>query len=481
MKDNLFSKFFVTTFCILILSITVMFVILSIFISNYIGYERRVALIDNCATVAAIIDDDTVLKNDSNLVTLTRTLSNTSGADFFVTNPRGFVEFCTCDSFEKSGVCVHSENRVSDNMMINSSKENYFELTDLVGMLSERVYCSAKTVTDSDGEVYANVFAISSTKRVMVFNSTLLKMFVLSSIIPLVLLFLAEYMQIYKMRKPLKTMSEAARCVARGDFSKRIPVISNDEIGELSVSFNQMTNSLVRLEETRRSFIANVSHELKTPMTTIGGFIDGIIDGTIPPEKQGYYLHIVSDEVKRLSRIVRSMLSLSRLESGETKIKASRFYLADITLNIVIAQEQRIEGKKIDIDGLDSLKHEFVFADRDLIHQVIYNLVDNAVKFTNESGKISFSIESDLQWVIFKIRNTGEGIKQNDLPFVFDRFYKIDRSRSAVPESTGLGLHIAKTIMNVHSGEISVSSVEDEYTEFCFKLPKINTEEMNYG
>lgn len=111
----------------------------------------------------------------------------------------------------------------------------------------------------------------------------------------------------YRLTKPLKQMSEAARAMAKGDFSKRIPVTSDDEIGELAVSFNQMTNSLVQLEGMRKSFVANVSHELKTPMTTIGGFIDGILDGTIEPDKQKYYLQIVSDEVKRLSRLVQSI------------------------------------------------------------------------------------------------------------------------------------------------------------------------------
>lgn len=481
MKDKLFSKFFITTFCIVILSITVMFVILSVFFSSYMGYERKIVLIENCDAVSKVISEETEIKTDNTVLSLMGALSKTSGSEFFITNQKGFVEVCTCESFSDSGICVHSENRISDKMLINASKRDYFALTNLDGMLSEKVYCAAKTTVNSDGEIFANVFAISTTQNIRTFNRTLIKMFVFSSIIPLVLLFVAEYWQIYKMRKPLKVMSEAAKCVARADFSKRIPVISNDEIGELSVSFNRMTNALVRLEETRRSFIANVSHELKTPMTTIGGFIDGIIDGTIPTDKQDYYLKIVSGEVKRLTRIVQSMLSLSKLESGETKINAVKFNIADTTLNIVISQEKRIEEKKINIIGLDTLKHEFVVADRDLIYQVIYNLVDNAVKFTNESGTIYFSVDSDINYVTFRIRNTGEGIKKEDLPFVFDRFYKIDRSRSASRDSTGLGLHIAKTIINVHSGEIAVSSVENEYTEFFFKLPKNKLEDIDYG
>ena len=273
-------------------------------------------------------------------------------------------------------------------------------------------------------------------------------------------------------------MSEAARAMAKGDFSRRIPVTSDDEIGELAVAFNGMTNSLSRLEETRKSFIANVSHELKTPMTTIGGFIDGIIDGTIDYEHQNHYLGIALGEVKRLSRMVDSMLSLSRLESGEFTPKYERFDFREQVLNIVIGQEQRITQKSIEIIGLDELPEVTVNADKDLIYRVIYNLVDNAIKFTEQEGKISFIVKTDAKNVTFKIKNTGVGIPKSDLPLVFDRFYKVDKSRSDNKNSTGLGLYMAKTIIQNHGGSISVSSVENAVTAFEFTLPlnqSINT------
>ena len=233
-----------------------------------------------------------------------------------------------------------------------------------------------------------------------------------------------------------------------------------------------MTNSLVQIEGTRRRFVANVSHELKTPMTTIGGFIDGIIDGTIPPEKQPYYLSIVSTEIKRLSRLVQSMLSLSKPESGEQQINRSDFDICDMVFKIVVSQEQRIAEREIGIEGLDQMPPTVVNADYDLIYQVIYNLVDNAVKFTDTGGTITFSVVSFENAVEFKIRNTGEGIDQKDLPFVFERFYKTDKSRSAVKDSTGLGLYLANTIIAIHGGKISVQSEVGRFTEFTFILPQ---------
>ena len=247
--------------------------------------------------------------------------------------------------------------------------------------------------------------------------------------------------------------------------------MSDDEIGELAISFNQMTNSLARLESMRKSFVANVSHELKTPMTTIGGFIDGILDGTIEPDKQKEYLAIVSDEVKRLSRLVESMLGMSKLESGEFAIRPELFDFRELLCSIVISQEQRIESKKIEIVGLDAIESFSLNADRDLIHQVIYNLVDNAIKFTDEAGKITFNAEGGPKEMVFSIRNTGKGIPERELPFVFERFYKADKSRSSDKKSTGLGLYIVKTIVKAHGGGITVKSKENADTEFIVTLP----------
>ena len=231
-----------------------------------------------------------------------------------------------------------------------------------------------------------------------------------------------------------------------------------------------MTNSLAQLESMRKSFVANVSHELKTPMTTIGGFIDGILDGTIEADKQSYYLGIVSDEIKRLSRLLQSMLSMSKLEAGEFVLKPELFDFRELLCTIVISQEQRIEAEKIEITGLDGIESISVTADRDLIHQVIYNLTD-AIKFVNEGGNIDFKAKTDGKKLIFTITNTGKGIPAAELPYVFERFYKVDKSRSANKNSTGLGLYIVKTIVKAHGGTVTVTSQENEFTSFSVTLP----------
>ena len=201
----------------------------------------------------------------------------------------------------------------------------------------------------------------------------------------------------YQMTKPLRDMSAAAKQYAKGDFSNRISVPyhkvlggDEDEVAELVTAFNSMANALSAIETSRRNFVANVSHELKTPMTTIGGFIDGILDGTIDSSKSTYYLRIVSDEVKRLSRLVTGMLNMSKIEAGQLKIQPKEFDISAMTFKTMLGFERAIDEKKIEIRGLDKVEPLNICADEDMINQVVYNLIDNAVKFTNEGGYISW-------------------------------------------------------------------------------------------
>ena len=390
--------------------------------------------------------------------------------DIFVTDKGGVIRICSCKEWAENGNCDHTGTAIAKNDISDIlAKEN--GIMSKLNIFRTPRYIVGEALNDNTGSTYGYIIASASVDDVKALATKVIKIYLMAAIFPIVFMFFALYVMSYRMTRPLKLMSEAARAMAKGDFSRRIPVTTDDEIGELAVAFNGMTNSLSRLEDMRKSFVANISHELRTPMTTIGGFIDGIIDGTIEPERQSYYLGIASEEVKRLSRMVESMLSLSRLESGEFAPKYEQFDFREQILNIVISQEQRIDQKNIDIVGLDELPAVTVSADKDLIYRVIYNLVDNAIKFTNQSGRISFAVKIDAKNVSFSIKNTGKGIPKSELPFVFDRFYKVDKSRSDNKSSTGLGLYMAKTIIKNHGGSISVSSIENGITEFEFKLP----------
>ena len=449
-----------------------MMLILSVVLNNYIAKSKKETLIECCEEIVEYIDGfpDTEKIDSGDFSDIVESIAGVSHTDIFITDNNGKILICGCTDWQEKGSCDHSNNRILDKDLEKTIKEESIALSTL-GIYENRQYVTMKPIYNSENVRFGAVYSVSSVSSVSKLLSTVVRLYIFSAFVPIVLMFLAIYAMIYRLTKPLKSMSEASKAMARGDFSRRIPVMSDDEIGELSMSFNLMTNNLSRLEGMRKSFVANISHELKTPMTTIGGFIDGILDGTIEEEKQSYYLGIVSEEVKRLSRLVESMLSMAKLESGEFVLKPELFDLREMILTIAISQEQRIEGKKIQINGLEGMKGLSVKADRDFIHQVVYNLVDNAIKFTNDDGYINFSLEKEGKNAVLTITNSGNGIPQKDLPFIFERFYKVDKSRSLGKNSTGLGLYIAMTIITAHKGVISVSSKENEFTTFKITLP----------
>ncbi len=473
MRLKLFKKFFLMTSFIILLSLTGMMVILTIVVNNYLAKNNYKTLGKICSTVAdfteSAVEHADSIDLSQNLYYITNTFADVNDYNVFIVDNEGIIRSCSCDDWGIDGFCEHSQKKISPNLIKRIKKEERYELNDL-GMYKNPHYIGTATI-EKNGEVIGFVIATAPLSAIRELITQISKLYVMSAVVPIIIMFFAIYAMTYRLTKPLKQMSLAAKAMARGDFSKRIPVTSDDEIGELAVSFNQMTNSLVQLEGMRRSFVANVSHELKTPMTTIGGFIDGIIDGTIEPERQSYYLGIASAEVKRLSRLVQSMLELAKLESGEFVLKHEDFDFRELLLNVVISQEQRIEQSRINIAGLDTVPNIMLNADRDLIYQVVYNLVDNAVKFTDENGIITFDVRAENKRLVFSVKNTGKGIPLDSLHLVFERFYKVDKSRSANKNSTGLGLYLVKTIVQSHGGSVTVSSRENEFTVFEVTLP----------
>ncbi len=469
MKLKLFKKYFFTTVVIIALSLVVLMMIFSVVLNDHIT-DSSYSTLEKCCDELSESITDLSTDADAQFLAIASPLANVTEADIFIADSHGAVLKCACEEWQENKKCMHSSYIIPKDVIDRATNDGISEISGLK-MYKYPQYISAKAIGENN-EYY--VFATLPISQSHDLISQLSKIYYLWAIIPMLFMFVAIYIMTYRLTKPLKSMSEAAKAMAKGDFSKRVPVTSDDEIGELAVSFNMMTNSLSRLESMRRSFVGNVSHELKTPMTTIAGFIDGILDGTIKEEDREYYLSIVSSEVKRLSRLVNGMLSVTRLESGEAVLKKQEFDIYGLLCTIMISQEQRIENKKIKIIGLDTIDGIKVYADKDMLYQVLYNLVDNAIKFVDESGKISFSLKENEKQIQFTISNSGKGIPQSELPFVFERFYKVDKSRSDVKNSTGLGLYIVKTIVTAHGGKILVMSQENEFTTFEVTIPKEN-------
>lgn len=257
---------------------------------------------------------------------------------------------------------------------------------------------------------------------------------------------------------------------ARGDFSEKLVSEFDGKAKEIADYINAIAADVESGEETSKTFIQNVSHELRTPITTVGGFVDGILDGTVPKSRQNEYLVLVSKEIRRLKILISSMLNMTRYESGTLTPNFKETNLTELVIQTVLMFEKRIESKQLEIEGLDCGKLTAV-VDADLMQQVIYNLVDNAVKFVNEGGTISFRFEKTAEWFEVAIKNTGEGLNNSEIQQVFDRFYKTDSTRGKDTTGLGLGLSISRKIVHLHDGHIVVKSVCGEYTEFTVQLP----------
>ncbi len=283
---------------------------------------------------------------------------------------------------------------------------------------------------------------------------------------------IAIYIMSEKLTTPIRKMNDAAKKMSKGKFDTKIEVRGRDEIAELSKSFNEMSESLGNLEKMRSSFISDVSHELRTPMTSIGGFIDSILDGAIPPDKEKYYLEIVSSEIKRLSRLVTSLLEISRMESGKDKLNLDSFDICEMARTILISNEQRIEEKNLDVEFECDEDNIDVIADRDKIHQCLFNICDNAIKFSNTGGKYILKIKDKGERVEVSVYNEGIGITEEDLPFVFERFYKSDKSRGLDKKGVGLGLYLVKSMIEAHGEKIWVESESGKWCRFTFTLQK---------
>lgn len=272
--------------------------------------------------------------------------------------------------------------------------------------------------------------------------------------------------------KPMNQMKAVAKKVASGEFTGRINVKGKDELSELSKSFNEMITELENLEKMRRDFIGNVSHELRTPLTSIKGFVDGIIDCVIPPEKHEYYLKIVRDETSRMQNLVNDLLSLAKLQGGEVALEYSIFDINELIRRSVISLQQMFLEKNLEFNALFETERMFVRADLDSIQRVIINLLHNAIKFTPENGVIAAKTYYEKNKVVISIEDSGRGIPKEDLPGIFERFYKTDKSRSEDRTGVGLGLAIVRNIINKHDETIKVESQEGHGTRFIFTLSK---------
>ena len=396
-------------------------------------------------------------------------ISNATGNHIFICTPDGVIVSCS----DRAPVCHHMGFRLPDELMYQLGAGAGVDIiSNLGGLYQNSRFVIAEPIM-SMGKPIGYVFVTNLIDNMLGAWTDFLSIALLVTVGVFVAALLVSLVYTKRMARPLDEIAAASRKFARGDFSPRVRQVEDptDEMGALIESFNKMADSLESAEKRRGEFIANVSHELRTPMTTIAGFADGILDGTIPEKDCEKYLRSIRDETRRLSRLVRDMLDASQTaNSAADPAKRSVFDLTELMLQTLLSFESRAMKKNLDVDPQFPDSHIMVRADRDAITRVIYNLLDNAVKFAKPDSCIVLRQYKDKGKAYVAVRNYGETIPEADLPYIFDRFHKSDRSRSLDKDGVGLGLYLVKTIINNHDEDIAVRS-EDGWTEFVFTLP----------
>lgn len=396
-------------------------------------------------------------------------VSQITGNQILISDTSGVVILCS----DMNIACDHLGRQIDPAVFLAMSNGGKFnQMTNLYGFYDTPHYVVAQPIhTADDVGTMGYVFVASESAKLVEGWHTFVWVFIAAAGAVMMLALLMTLMISKRMAQPLDEMARAARKFEHGDFSARVEEDGRtDEVGALVSAFNSMADSLETSEQRRNEFIANISHELKTPMTTIAGFADGILDGTIPKEEEDKYLATIAEETRRLSRLVRSMLDLSKLEStGIDLARRREFDVSETIISTLLSFEARATDKNLDVDLQLPEDHINVIGDPDAITRVLYNLMDNAVKFAIPGSVLCISLWKADGKAYISVRDTGETIPESDLPFIFDRFHKSDRSRSLDRDGVGLGLYLVKSILDAHGEDIAVTS-RDGVTEFVFTL-----------
>lgn len=485
MFKSVFAKYVTAVMTIFVVGFTVLLVVLTSIVSNTLSEGKTDEMEDVgkeiCGYVESAVgatDADCFIDRFSDalsnpalrLTELFRALTVTdSDLNILVADSQGVIRYRMTGGHEEQSL----EAVLPESLLESGNADGSVQaVVNLPPLFSSEVLVLSMPVTGNGGETVGYVAVSSSLAPNGRMMRELAKTAVSSALLVLLAVMIAVYFISERVTSPLREMSSAAKKFADGKFDARVTVYGCDEVAELAVAFNQMAESLENLEKMRSSFIANVSHDLRTPMTTIAGFIEGIRDGVIPPEEQNHYLEVISMEVQRLSRLVSSLLDLSRIQAGDRKFTPKPFDICEMARLILISFEQKIEEKKLNVEFECEDDRMTVYADHDAIYQIFYNICHNAVKFSTVGGTFQIRICNLEHKVQISVFNEGQGIAQEDLPYVFERFYKSDKSRGLDKSGVGLGLFISKTIVEAHGEKIWVTSETGKNCEFFFTMPK---------
>ncbi len=485
MFKSTFSKYLTAFILIILISFLILSGIITSMIKSYAMADKEEQLYSTSNAISSYIEDEGTEMLENYTYTISMIVSpfikREPLLEIIITNASGKILLSTVNYNEN----VPDEERVPNiNKEMGSvdfgalfSKKStdgeaeYLMHSGTLGGIAKEASVACAVPIYSSGILRGYTVAFESTAAEDNLISITRRAVINSSAWVMLAAVIAVYFITERIIHPLRNLTMASKKLADGDFSTRVAVYGDDEVSDLGNAFNNMAQSLENLEKMRASFLASVSHDLRTPMTTISGFIDGITSGAIPEEKHEYYLGVISAEVHRLSRLVSQLLDVSRLESGDRKFNFTDFDVAEVSRIILISFEQKIEEKRLDVEFEAENDVMPVHADKDAIYQVVYNLCHNAIKFSREGGKFIIRItRTPEKKICVSVFDEGHAIPEEDLSMIFERFYKSDKSRGLDKSGVGLGLYICKTIIDAHGEKIIADSKEGVGTEFRFTL-----------
>ena len=477
---SIFSRLFFTVTTIIVIVVTIVSLVMALFMYNYTVSRQVQTIYEMAETVELMTGAMQIRENDNR----TRQAfayqldlwSKVSHADIIIVNMDG----------EITGKSTKSVDSVPQEMLDFVLSGDTIQHTGYFnGTYGDKVLTVGIPVY-FQGSIVGGMFFNSMIPRMRRTFADLFLQLLLACLISVAVACVLVYFESMKISRPINRINSVVQNVAAGNFGKRLQVDSKDEIGQLAASFNFMADSIEDLENQRSSFISDVSHELRTPMTSITGFVESILDGTIPEEKREYYLKIVLDESKRLTKMTNDMLDMSKMSSDNYQLTVEEFDINELVRVAIVGLYSKIEDHNLDIsfndegedDDTDEAEDEpvMVIADKDSIRRVLINIIDNAIKFSYPNTVIGIKTWVAGKKAYVSIGNFGMGIDGADLSNVFNRFYKTDRSRGIERSGAGLGLSLVKNILTLHKQSIWVESkpakegANVKYTKFTFTL-----------
>lgn len=469
-RQSMFGKIFIINIISILVCVSILGSTAMLIMTGYISKQSEESLSKNADTIISLMKSDI---SQSTMTDMLNGFAHAMGTYIVITDSKSDVVVCSDRSNLATSVPSFISNEYTKTVLSGQKNTTIGTMGDMFKMTMFTLQIPIKT---NDGTVVGAVMLSRPIPEHQRMKTEIVHMMIVSMLLIMTFSFILSYFLSKRLSTPIHNICESTNKFAKGDFSVRVDTGSNgndtSEIVELTHAFNNMAEEIEKSEEIKNAFISDVSHELRTPMTTIGGFVSGILDDTIPKDKQKDYLKIVYDEIGRLSRLVNTFLDITRLQSDKMTLNKIDFDINELIRIVIIGLESKLEEKKINVKLDIENESCYVNADRDCIMRVVTNLMDNAVKFTDDGGEISIDVSEFKHDVNVSIRNTGCGISKEQQSMIFKRFYKADKSRSQNKEGTGIGLYLVRNILSAHGKDIKLDSVENEYARFSFDLDK---------